>query len=111
MSNSNWNNKITTPNRPDNHGPLTAAPAAVATETELEAIRYRGAPLHRTAPLVAPQHNYVSNAAPGGHNERIQAINEADVWQLSIPARFIIDGSGGLAARRSNWRPKTTFSQ
>ncbi len=24
----------------------------------------------------------------------IQAINEADVWQLPIPARFIIDGSG-----------------
>ncbi len=61
MSNSNWNKQ-------------TAAPT---TETELEAIRYRGAPMPRTLPPVAPQHNYASPVAPGGHNERIQAINEA----------------------------------
>ena len=78
MSNSNWNKQAATGNgRHDHHAAFAPAPAAPATEAELEAIRYRGTPMTRTAPPVAPQHNYTSPAAPGGHNERIQAINEA----------------------------------
>jgi MoxR-like ATPase len=65
MRNSNWNR------RPSD------APATPATEAELEAIRYRGASPQRSAPPVAPQHHYSSPVVPGGHNERIQAINEA----------------------------------
>ena len=78
MSNSNWNKQVAAhPSRPENHGAFATAPTAPATETELEAIRYRGTPLPRTAPPVAPQHHYTSPVAAGGHNERIQAINEA----------------------------------
>jgi MoxR-like ATPase len=78
MSNSNWNKEVAAhPSRPENHGAFATAPTAPATETELEAIRYRGTPLPRTAPPVAPQHHYTSPVAAGGHNERIQAINEA----------------------------------
>ncbi|MEI6197061.1 MAG: AAA family ATPase, partial [Verrucomicrobiota bacterium] len=78
MSNSNWNKQAATGNgRHDHHAAFAPAPAAPATEAELEAIRYRGTPMTRTVPPVAPQHNYTSPAAPGGHNERIQAINEA----------------------------------
>ncbi len=65
MINSNWKKQV------------AAAPAAPAMEAELEAIRYRGTPLPRTAPPVAPVHNYASPAVAGGHNERIQSINEA----------------------------------
>lgn len=32
----------------------------------------------------------------------IQAINEADVWQLPIPARFIIDGSGVIRGAKAD---------
>jgi len=75
MSNSNWNKQATaTIGRQDHQGAFATATAAPATEAELEAIRYRGAPPQRSAPPVAPQHNYASQ---GGHNERIQAINEA----------------------------------
>ncbi|HXI71876.1 MAG TPA: MoxR family ATPase [Verrucomicrobiae bacterium] len=78
MSNSNWNKQAAAGNgRWDTKASFASAPAAPATEAELEAIRYRGAPMHRTAPSVAPQHNHTSAAAPGGHNERIQAINES----------------------------------
>ena len=78
MSNSNWNKQVAVNSgRRENHNASAGAPASPATEAELEAIRYRGAPLQRSAPPVAPQHNYTSAAAPGGHNERIQAINEA----------------------------------
>jgi MoxR-like ATPase len=65
MSNMNWTKNI---------APASTAPA---TEAEREAIRYRGTPMTRTAPPVAPQHNYSAASAPGGHNERIQAINES----------------------------------
>jgi len=78
MSNSNWTKQVAThPGRPENHGAFATTPAAPATETELEAIRYRGTPLPQTLPPVAPQHHYASAVAPGSHNERIQAINEA----------------------------------
>jgi MoxR-like ATPase len=78
MSNSNWTKQVAThPGRPEYHGAFATTPAAPATETELEAIRYRGTPLPQTLPPVAPQHHYASAVAPGGHNERIQAINEA----------------------------------
>ena len=67
MSNSNWNK----------HVAATTTSAAPASEAELEAIRYRGAAPQRAVAPVAPQHTYTSTATPGGHNERIQAINEA----------------------------------
>lgn len=42
----------------------------------------------------------------------IQAINEADVWQLPIPARFIIDGSGVIRDAKADpdyrYRPEPT---
>ena len=42
----------------------------------------------------------------------IQAINEADVWQLPIPARFIIDGSGIIRDAKADpdyrYRPEPT---
>jgi MoxR-like ATPase len=79
MSNSNWNKQVAaTTGRRENNGAFAAtATAAPATEAELEAIRYRGASPQRVVAPVAPQHNYTSTATPGGHNERIQAINEA----------------------------------
>jgi len=78
MSNSNWNkNGVADNSRWDIKASFATALAAPATEAELEAMRYRGTPPIRPAPLVAPQHTPASPAAPGGHNERIQAINEA----------------------------------
>jgi len=84
MSNTNWNKQAVAGNgRHDNHASFATATTAPATEAELETMRYRGTPPNRTAPPVAPQHHYTSTAAPGGHNERIQAINEA-VRQNSV---------------------------
>ena len=78
MSNSNWIKQVAGGNgRPDHPNSFATAPAAPATEANLEAIRYRGAPVTRTVSPVAPPPNHASPAAPGGHNERIQAINEA----------------------------------
>ena len=78
MSNSNWNKQVAPhPSGTESHGAFATVSTASATETELEAIRYRGTPLPRTAPPVVPQHNYASPGAAGGHNERIQTINEA----------------------------------
>jgi MoxR-like ATPase len=74
MSNSNWIKQVAAENdRRDNHASPTPAPATPATETELEAIRYRGAPMTRPV----PPHNHNGSAVSGGYNERIQAINEA----------------------------------
>src|SRR5215469_2317496 len=39
-------------------------------------------------------HDDLKNVYLKAFKTDIQAINEADVWQLPIPARFIIDGSG-----------------
>jgi len=73
-----WNKQTAADNsRQDNNGSFTTVTAAAPTETELEAIRYRGAPPQRAVPPAAPQHDYTNPVAPGGHNERIQAINEA----------------------------------
>ena len=84
MSNTNWNKQAVAGNgRHDNHASFATATTVPATEAELETMRYRGTPPNRTAPPVAPQHHYTSTAAPGGHNERIQAINEA-VRQNSV---------------------------
>jgi len=78
MSNSNWIKQVAGGNgRPDHPNSFATAPAAPATEANLEAIRYRGAPVTRTVSPVAPPPNHTNPAAPGGHNDRIQAINEA----------------------------------
>jgi MoxR-like ATPase len=79
MSNFDWIKKAagSTSRRENNGSCAVTMPSAPATETELEAIRYRGTPPHRAAPLAAANHNYANPATPGGHNERIQAINEA----------------------------------
>ncbi len=79
MSNTNWTKQAAndTSRREGNGAYAATATMAPATETELEAIRYRGTPLNRPAPSAAANHNYTSPAIPGGYNERIQAINEA----------------------------------
>jgi len=79
MSNSNWTKQAATvPSRRDHSGSSpVAATTSPASEAELETIRYRGAPLSRPVPPAAANHNYASPVTPGGHNERIQAINEA----------------------------------
>jgi MoxR-like ATPase len=84
MINPNWN-KQSDPNA----GRLSAdspiehnAAASSVTEDELDAYRFRGTPIRRTAapvvpqPLPAPHHGNGGHAA-AGPNERIQAINEA----------------------------------
>ncbi|MFZ0828278.1 MAG: MoxR family ATPase [Verrucomicrobiia bacterium] len=79
MSNTNWTKQAAndTSRREGNGIYAATVTMAPATETELEAIRYRGTPLNRPAPPAVANHNYPSPAIPGGHNERIQAINEA----------------------------------
>lgn len=78
MSNSNWKKQVADENgRQVSHTSFAITPAAPATEADLEAIRYRGAPITRTVSPAPPRHDHTSPAAPGGHNERIQAINEA----------------------------------
>ena len=77
MSITNWT-KQAAPGQQDNNGAYAAtATMAPATEAELEAMRYRGTPLNRTAPPAATNHHHASPVTPGRHNERIQAINEA----------------------------------
>ena len=78
MNNSNWNKQTTAvKGRWDNPSSLVTAPAAPTTEAELEAIRYRGAPPQRATTPSASQPQHTASVTPGGHNERIQAINEA----------------------------------
>src|SRR5208283_2628158 len=77
MSITNWT-KQAAPSRRENNGAYAAAVTmAPATEAELEAMRYRGTPLNRSVPPAAANHNHASPVTSGGHNERIQAINEA----------------------------------
>jgi MoxR-like ATPase len=77
MSITNWT-KQTAPSRRDNNGSYAvSASLSPATEAELEAIRYRGAPPQRTTPPAAANHDYAGPVPSSGHNERIQAINEA----------------------------------
>ena len=64
MSNSNWIKQAAAENdRRDNHASPAPIPASPATETELEAIRYRGAPMTRAMPPGAPPHNHNGSAA------------------------------------------------
>ncbi len=79
MSNSNWTKQAATvTSRRDNNGAYAAtATMAPATEAELEAMRYRGTPVNRSVPPAAANLNHASPVTSGGHNERIQAINEA----------------------------------
>jgi len=79
MKNANWTQQpdLNPPRLDDGH-----AGTAPVTEAELEAFRYRGTPIRRPAPtMVSPapfaSHHDLSHPAPGGHNERIQTINEA----------------------------------
>jgi MoxR-like ATPase len=85
MNNPNWNKETElTAGRPQAARPFESNAAATpVTEDELEAYRFRGTPLHRAAaplvpqPLPAPHPGHGGNGRPGGHNDRIQAINEA----------------------------------
>ena len=85
MNNPNWNKQADT-----NVGRSQAdrafennAAANPVTEDELEAFRFRGTPIrHPVSPAVpqpmpAPHHRNAGSVTPGGHNDRIQAINEA----------------------------------
>jgi MoxR-like ATPase len=79
MSNPNWNKQTDISAQrphaaavPDNHH------AQPVSEDELEAYRFRGTPVHRaTPPMGTALATFSNSAAGGGHNERIQAINEA----------------------------------
>ena len=57
--------------------------AAPLSEAELEAFRFRGTPVRRPVPPAVPQplpvahQGHSSGSSPRGHNDRIQAINEA----------------------------------
>ena len=79
MSNTNWTKKDGTHSgRRDSNRPDAAnGPTAPATEAELEAIRYRGAPLLRAGPPSAANHNPINPITPGGKNERTQAGTQA----------------------------------
>ena len=85
MNSPNWNKeREMTAGRPQAARPFESNAAATpVTEDELEAYRFRGTPLHRAAaplvsqPLPAPHPGHGGNGRPGGHNDRIQAINEA----------------------------------
>ena len=85
MNNPNWN-KETDMNagRPHTDRALdSSATGPAVTEDELEAYRFRGTPIRRPVPPPIPQplpgsHNgHGNNGSSGGHNERIQSINEA----------------------------------
>jgi MoxR-like ATPase len=85
MNNPNWNNQTDKNASRAQAGRASenTAPASPVTEDELEAFRFRGTPIRHPVPPVvphpmpAPHHRDHGPAAPGGHNERIQAINEA----------------------------------
>jgi len=85
MNNPNWN-KETDMNagRPHTDRALdSSATGPAVTEDELEAYRFRGTPIRRPVTPLVPQplpgsHNgHGNNGSSGGHNERIQSINEA----------------------------------
>jgi hypothetical protein len=80
MSNTNWTKQdADDSSRRDSQRPDAAAvPAAPATEAELEAIRYRGAPLLRAGPPAAANHGHTSPITPDGVNEHTQAGNNAE---------------------------------
>ncbi len=83
MNNPNWNKKtdVSTPRSHAATGKENGPGAQPVTEDELEAFRFRGTPVRRamspvmTPTTPTPAHN--NGSMSGGHNERIQAINEA----------------------------------
>jgi MoxR-like ATPase len=84
MNNPNWNKQLNPNVRrlPTDRPVEPSAAANSVTEDELEAYRFRGTPIRRTAapvsqPLPAPHHGNGANGSTGSPNERIQAINEA----------------------------------
>ncbi len=80
MSNSN-RTKQDAPNssqRDSNGSDATSVLATPATEAELEAIRYRGAPLLRAGSPAAANHNPISPITPGGNNQNPQAGNKTE---------------------------------
>jgi MoxR-like ATPase len=85
MNNPNWN-KQTDLNSERLQAPRafeSNAAAPPVSQEELEAYRFRGTPVRRPVspvvpqPLPVPHSGHGNNTWPGGHNERIQAINEA----------------------------------
>lgn len=60
------------------NGSSAATLDAPATENELDALRYRGTPVRRSVPSQesAPYVPLPQAPVPGGHNERVQSINE-----------------------------------
>jgi hypothetical protein len=69
MSNPNWNKqKNMNAGRPQADRALESNPAAIpVTEDELEAYRFRGTPIRRTASLVVPQPLPVSHPNNDSH--------------------------------------------
>jgi MoxR-like ATPase len=85
MNSPNWNTETDrTAGGPRAPRPFQSpAAATTVTENDLEAYRFRGTPVCRPAapvvpqPLPAPHPAHGNNGSLGGHNDRIQAINEA----------------------------------
>ena len=85
MNNPNWNKESETGvGRPQvSRAVESPAAATPVTEDQLEAYRFRGTPVRRPvspvvpSPLPAPHPGHGHNGRPGGHNDRIQSINEA----------------------------------
>jgi MoxR-like ATPase len=85
MNNPNWNKEsdMNVGRPPVSRAVESPAAAPPVTEDELEAYRFRGAPVRRPVSPVVPQplpaahYGHGNNGLSGGHNERIQAINEA----------------------------------
>jgi hypothetical protein len=85
MSNTNRTkpDATNTSRRNSNNPDAGTVPAAPATEAELEAIRYRGAPLLRAGPPAAANHNPISPVTPDGKNECAQAGNQAETEKIA----------------------------
>ncbi len=84
MNNPNWNKHTDlSAHRPHTSVGATNPAGQPATEDELEAYRFRGTPVRRAVspamaqPMPAPALGNGAAPLSGGHNDRIQAINEA----------------------------------
>jgi hypothetical protein len=80
MSNTNWTkpDPDDSSRRDSKRADAAPVPAPPATEAELEAIRYRGAPLPRTAPTAAAINDHTSPIKPAGSNERTPAGTQGE---------------------------------
>jgi len=80
MSNTNRTQPdATNSGRRDSNSPDAApVPATPATEAELDAIRYRGAPLLRTGSPAVANHNPISPIMPDEKKERPPAGNKTE---------------------------------